>query len=73
MFIASLNRLMAKLDTTGSADKRNGMVVVVVVVFIFQYGNIHLHTSGSIFINKYIVEKKKLFERMKSHTKTNLK
>ena len=50
-----------------------GDQVVVVVVFIFQYCNIHLHTSGSKFINKYIVEKKKLFERMKSHTKTNLK
>ena len=46
---------------------------VVVVVFIFQYGNIHLHTSDSIFINKYIFEKKKLFERVKSHTKTNHK
>ena len=45
---------------------------VVVVVFIFQYGNIHLHRSGSIFINKYIFEKK-LFERVKSHTKTNHK
>ena len=45
-----------------------------IVVFIFQYGNIHLHTSGSIFINKYIFEKK-LFERVKSHshTKTNHK
>ena len=30
----------------------------VVVVFIFQYGNIHLHTSGSIFINKNIFEEK---------------
>ena len=26
--IASLNRLIAKDDTTGSANKRNGMVVV---------------------------------------------
>ena len=33
-------------------------LVVVVVFFIFQYGNIHLHTSGSIFINKNIFEKK---------------
>ena len=28
MFIASLNRLIAKLDTTGSADNRNSMVLV---------------------------------------------
>ena len=31
---------------------------VVVVVFIFQYGNIHLQTSGSIFINHNVFEKK---------------
>ena len=47
------------------------LVVVVVVVFTFQYGNIHSHTSGSIF-NKNIFEKK-LFERVKKHTKINHK
>ena len=28
MFIALLNQLIAQLGTTGSADKRNGMVLV---------------------------------------------
>ena len=41
---------------------------VVVVVFIFQYGNIHLHT-GSIFINKNIFEKKNYLKEVESHTK----
>ena len=36
MFIASLNRLIAKLDTTGSADKRNGMVLVCLAHLVLR-------------------------------------
>ena len=43
------------------------MEVVVVVVFIFQYGNIHLHISGSIFINKNIFEKKTIWKSEIAH------
>ena len=39
-----------ELNVSGIASLRQ-VVVVVVVVFIFQYGNIYLRT-GSIFINK---------------------
>ena len=36
MFIASLNRLVAKLDTTGSADKRNSMVLVCLAYLVLR-------------------------------------
>ena len=46
MFIASLNRLIAKLGTTGSADKRNGMVLVCLA---------HLEVRKMVMLLKHTV------------------
>ena len=49
---------MKRRDWTNSSD----FVTIVVFIFQYQYGNIHLHTSGSIFINKYIFEEKTIWK-----------
>ena len=61
--LTTLDKYVIEHHRTGlQAPQENAVEIVVVVVFIFQYGNIHLHTSGSIFINKYIFEKKTIWK-----------